>query len=402
MKTSYCMRARVLPTVIALSLAILVAMLGIIALWEQENRKVLRAVYRRTCLANLESAYTLYCNAPHATDTIKGNTVRLYDSVPYGDTHICVKPWGLYDAVFLSTPDSMFRQCRLTGARANGATLYYADNGSVLTVSGRCELQGALRLPRNGLRYGRMRDKVYCGSVIPQTRIGISDEKMPAIRQSATENIRRLLELGDDDEYTPIPDSVRVSFVRDSTLRLRLGSATVSNCRLYGNIRLDADELHIDSTCRMENVVICARNVSIADGTKVSVQIFARDTVVIGKRCNLEYPSGIYAESYAELGDCSTVNGYAIVRASPSEKRISPSYKQSVTARVRGLLWVEGRAQLQGIVSGRTVLERAYIYTPHGYYKDMVCDASVLENDITAQPQWMEADTLGKEVVWLY
>ena len=90
MKTSYCMRARVLPTVIALSLAILVAMLGIIALWEQENRKVLRAVYRRTSLANLESAYTLYCNAPHATDTIKGNFVRLYDSVPYGDTHISV------------------------------------------------------------------------------------------------------------------------------------------------------------------------------------------------------------------------------------------------------------------------------------------------------------------------
>ena len=123
MKTSYCMRARVLPTVIALSLAILVAMLGIIALWEQENRKVLRAVYRRTCLADLESAYTLYRNAPHAIDTIRGNTVRLYDSVPYGDTYISVKPWGLYDAVFLSTPDSVFRQCRLTGARANGATL---------------------------------------------------------------------------------------------------------------------------------------------------------------------------------------------------------------------------------------------------------------------------------------
>ena len=152
----------------------------------------------------------------------------------------------------------------------------------------------------------------------------------------------------------------------------------------------------------MENVVICARNVSIADGTNMSAQIFARDTVVIGKRCTLEYPSGIYAESYAELGDCSMVNGYAIVRASPSEKQISPSYKQSVTARVRGLLWVEGRAQLQGIVSGRTVLERAYIYTSHGYYKDMVCDASVLENDVTVQPRWMEADTLGKEVVWLY
>ncbi len=399
MKIAYHMPARVLPTVIALSLAILVAMLGIIALWEQENRKVLRAVYRRTCLANLESAYTLYCNAPHVSDTIRGNKLRLYDSVPYGDTHMRVKPWGLYDAVFLATPDSVFRQCRLTGVRPNGTTLYYVDNGSVLSVSGRCELQGTLRLPSNGLRYGRMRDKVYCGSVIPQTRIGISDKKMPAVKRTAMENVRQLLEPC-DDEYTVLPDSVHRSFIRDSTLCLRLGSATVSDCGLYGNIRLTADELHIDSTCRMKNIVICARRVSIADGANISAQIFARDTVVVGKRCTLEYPSGIYAESYAEIGDCSTVDGYAIVRASPSEKHIAPSYRQSLTARVRGLLWVEGRAQLQGIVSGRAVLERAYIYTPHGYYKDMVCDASVLENDVTAQPKWMEADTLGKEVAW--
>lgn len=400
MKTKYGIRARVLPTVIALSLVVLVAMLGVIALWEQENGKVLRAIYRRTCLANLESAYTLYCNAPHAIDTIRGNALRLYDSVPYGDTHIEVKPWGLYDAVFLATPDSMFRQCRLTGVRPDDTTLYYVDNGSVLTVAGRCELQGKLRLPRNGLRYGRMRDNIYDGNAVPQNKIGRADDRMPAIRQSAIANVRQLL-APDDEEHTSLPDSARRSFIRDSTLRLRLGSATVSDCRLCGNIRLSADELHIDSTCRMDNIVICARTVSVGDGTRIRAQIFARDTVIIGERCTLEYPSGIYAGSYAEVGGRSTVNGYAIVRAAPSEKQISPSYKQSVTARLRGLLWVEGRAQVQGIVCGRAVLERAYLYTPHGYYKDMACNVSILENDVTARPVWMEADTLGKEAVWL-
>ena len=400
MKTKYGIRARVLPTVIVLSLVVLVAMLGVIALWEQENGKVLRAIYRRTCLANLESAYTLYCNAPHAIDTIRGNALRLYDSVPYGDTHIEVKPWGLYDAVFLATPDSMFRQCRLTGVRPDDTTLYYADNGSVLTVAGRCELQGKLRLPRNGLRYGRMRDNIYDGNAVPQNLIGRADDRMPAIRQSAIANVRQLL-APDDEEHTSLPDSARRSFIRDSTLRLRIGSATVSGCRLCGNIRLYADELHIDSTCRMDNIVICARTVSVGDGTRIRAQIFARDTVLIGERCALEYPSGISAGSYAEVGGRSTVNGYAIVRASPSDKQISPSYKQSVTARLRGLLWVEGRAQVQGIVGGKAVLERAYLYTPHGYYKDMVCNVSILENRITALPQWLEDDTLGKEAVWL-
>lgn len=392
--------ARVLPTVIALSLVILIAMFGIIALWEQENCRVQLAMYRHICLADLESAYTFYCNVPLLADTMSSSCIRLYDSMPYGDTHINVKPWGLYDAVFLATPDSMFCQCRLTGVRASAPTLYYADNGSVLTIAGRCELQGKLQLPSNGLKYGRMRNDIYNGNVVSQSFISRAEDKMPTVQQLAIKNVRELLK-PNNDEYTLLPDSVCRSFIKDSTLYLHLNSATVSNCCLRGNIYLYADELHIDSTCRMKNIIICARTVSIANGTNISAQIFARDTIIIGKRCALEYPSGIYTESYAEVGDYSTINGYAIIRSTLFDGQRSPSYKQSVTARIRGLLWVEGCAQVQGIVSGRAVLERADLYTPHGYYKDMMYNITILENDATVQPKWINDDTLRKEVVWL-
>ena len=105
----------------------------------------------------------------------------------------------------------------------------------------------------------------------------------------------------------------------------------------------------------------------------------------------LEYPSGIYAGMYAEIGDRTSVNGYAIVRDTVVRKKVSANYRQSRTARLRGLLWVDGVAQVQGVVSGCAVLQQAVYFSPQGYYKDMLYDVTLLENPVTAQPLWLPA-----------
>ena len=102
----------------------------------------------------------------------------------------------------------------------------------------------------------------------------------------------------------------------------------------------------------------------------------------------LEYPSGIYAGRYAELGDRATADGYVIVRDTVRHKKMAASYRQSRTARVRGLLHADGAAQVQGIVAGCAELRQAVYFSPQGYYKDMLYDLTLLENSATAQPLW--------------
>ena len=130
---------------------------------------------------------------------------------------------------------------------------------------------------------------------------------------------------------------------------------------------LAADELRIDSACRLENVLVCARKVTVGSGARIAAQLFARDTVVVEPCAVLEYPSGICAGRYAELGDRATADGYVIVRDTVRHKKMAASYRQSRTARV---------------------LRQVVYFSPQGYYKDMLYDLTLLENPATAQPLW--------------
>ena len=87
-----------------------------------------------------------------------------------------------------------------------------------------------------------------------------------------------------------LPDSLGVSF-RDPTVALRLGTAEIGGCTLRGRIVLAADELRIDSACRLGNVLVCARKITVGSGARIAAQLFARD---YGRRRAVrrwEYPS---------------------------------------------------------------------------------------------------------------
>lgn len=115
----------------------------------------------------------------------------------------------------------------------------------------------------------------------------------------------------------------------------------------------------------------------------------------------MEYPSGLYAGEYAELGEGATLDGYVIVRDTARRTRVTANYRQSRTARLRGMLYVDGVAQVQGVLCGRALLRRAVYFSPEGYYEDMVYDLTLLENPLTGHPRWLAADKRErrKEVV---
>ena len=63
----------------------------------------------------------------------------------------------------------------------------------------------------------------------------------------------------------------------------------------------------------MGRLLVCARKGTVGGGARIAAQLFARDTVVVEARAELEYPSGIYSGRYAEVGAHSRVDGYVIV-----------------------------------------------------------------------------------------
>jgi hypothetical protein len=126
------------------------------------------------------------------------------------------------------------------------------------------------------------------------------------------------------------------------------------------------------------------------------------DSINIEENVRLDYPSGLYSEKYIGIGDGTQVNGYAIVNLKDEPNVRNANYEQSRLATVRGLVYVSGIAQLQGIVSGTVFLGKAVYYSPRGYYENMIYDATVLENSEMAAPLWLGGPPERKEAKWVY
>lgn len=392
----------VLPTVVAVTLVMLTAMLGLIALWQQHTLLYARTQRLRQARADVESAVTLCLRHPDREALTAADGYLLYDSLPQSRIVARRERWGLYGLLHVASADSIVSTCRLVGVEPDARhTLFYADNRTAVTLAGDTRLHGVLHLPQNGLAYGRMGTTFFCGRQVPHTAIRRASAALPAPSAEAAAHIDSLFAVAADVPLSEsLPDSLGAGF-RDRTLLLRLGAAEIGGCMLHGRIMLAADELRIDSTCRMEHTIVAARKITLGRGARITAQLVARDTVVVEPRAALEYPSGIYAGRYAELGDHATVDGCVIVRDTAVRTTTTASYRQCRTARVRGLLYVDGAAQVQGIVAGYAMLRQAVCFSPQGYYPDMLCDLTLLENPATAQPLWLAGcDSVpGKEVL---
>lgn len=392
------LRGAVLPTVVVITLVMLTAMLGLLALWEQEQHLFARAQRLRQARADVESAVTLYRLHPDDEALTDSGGYRLYDSLPRSQVFVRWEAWGLYELLHVAAADSLAATCRILGlASEHHRTLCYADNRAAVTLAGNTLLQGVLHLPQRGLTYGRMGADFYRGEPVSREAVKSSAPTLPSPDPEALRRIERLFTANGSRE---VPDSLAVSF-RDSTLVLQLGTAEVGGCTLRGRILLAGDEVRIDSTCRLEQPLVAARKITVGRGARIAAQLFARETLVVEPRAVLEYPSGVWSGRYAELGDRAAVDGYVVVRDTAVHRKMTASYRQARTARVRGMLYVDGVAQVQGIVAGQMLLKQAVYFSPQGYYKDMLYDVTLLENAVTAQPLWLagSASQRRKEAV---
>lgn len=388
-------KAGVLATVIVVAVLLLIGVMGLISLWTADTVLFTRANYMQTQRDNIESAFTLYRNNPEII-LEADSTIMLYDSLPQSRVKIESRTWGLYEIVSVTNTSSKIHQSRMIGSAEYSdidCNFWYRNNRSSLTVTGNTNIHGQLMVPRNGIVYGQMKSIFFNGEKIELSRIGVSKDKIPQPMSSVETSIRRLDELPPGE--FPL-DSVSHGFYSQEPLVFDFGSGQLSDCTFRGNIILKGDQLYIDASCRLDNIIIMANSVTIGENFRGSLQIFAKDSVVVKPNTALNYPSGIYATRYVDIADNAEINGYVIVRA--KEKNVKhANYKQSRLAKVRGLLYVDGIAQLQGIVNGMAILHEAAYYSSQGYYRDMIFDASVLENRAIAYPLWLKSTSKRKE-----
>lgn len=405
MKISVNIKASVLSTVIVMSVLMLLAVFAIVMIWEVDFVLFSRTHFLRIQQDNIRSTLVLYCAHPEMLDRMPDDsTIRLYNSGLPSEMILSRKAWGLYEMLTVSSVCGTVKRVRVLGLEAplrENPGLWCRNNNSSITISGRTTVEGTVFMPDKGVVYKHIQSIFFSGIKLDPNEIKISNDEMLRPINEAETSLQQIFTIDQLRQNNRLlTDSIVNSFSND-IVAVSLSDTLLFNGYYSGNIILKGGSVRIDPSVRMNNVIIVADKIIVAEGVVGSAQLFARDTIIVENNVVLKYPSGCYSEGYGEIGDQSQINGYFIVNCTRDKNIKNANFKKSRISILRGLLYVNGTAHVQGILTGSAFVDEAIIYSPYGYYRNLILDLAILRNNEIAYPLWLDANGRRKEAIWV-
>lgn len=317
--------------------------------------------------------------------------------------------WGAIDAFTLKAfelKDTLKRTFFSAGVFDDQSAIYLADEDRPLSVSGNTRITGDGELPKAGLKQAYVDGKPYSGKELIKGAIKDSGRELPALNEEVLKNIIKHLQPAEDKvpgesdqpnkkSETDLSADPEMPFnVRDSAinsffnkvqiLRMPQGQQNIGPVKLKGKIILISDTLiSIGSEAILEDVQVYAPAIVVAPGFKGSCQLFARDSIIIGKSCEFLYPSfaGIFKpeeakiQSKLELGEDTRFSG---VLFSYEKKRsdLQTIISLAKNCRVNGEVYATGYIKLERTVNvqGKVTAKRFIMQTPATLYENYLID----------------------------
>jgi cytoskeletal protein CcmA (bactofilin family) len=259
---------------------------------------------------NLQSAISILLS--ESRSTLSGDEkIGLFNN-DIDSVIISQQPWGVFD---VGSARSYFQQDTLrknfmlakSVDSAKWSALYLIDEDRPLSVSGQTSIRGNVRIPKAGIRAAYVNNQAYKGDPkFVDGHIYNSERTVPALEDKRLAQLNAQLSGNPEALPFPVNDSLVENSFFEPTRHLKLdGSFTLKNMTLKGNIILYSDTtLFIDSTVTLRRVLIFAKSVVIANGFKGNCQIFASDSISVGKGAIFTYPSciGLLPPSGQQIG----------------------------------------------------------------------------------------------------
>ena len=415
----------------ALLLAILIGVTtGALLLLLQYHRQYATNLLRQERLQqNLASAVSLLLTNETTND---GDTARLslfngeLDSVM-----LIQKPWGVFDVGIASAfeqGDSL-QQAFVIGRVPEDSeryALFLADEYRPLSISGDTRIQGDAYLPEAGIRKAYIENRAYASEeVIFDGKILHSMPTLPPINTTIIDRLLPYLQPGDSavwqqdardwfSAYTQ--DSIGVPFAGPALLLHAPDSVAIDGQVIHGQVLLISDKaITVTASATLDNALLFAPTVRFEEGFKGRVQAFARDSLLVGRNCELRYPSAlglvnvpqdsiVYEfQPFIQIDSASVVNGLVFSHYPGSEQLLAMvGIASDVT--VHGQVYADGLLELQGTVCGRTACRRFTLQTPSSLYENFVLDGVMdytrLSPHYGGSPL-THAGRLGNVLTWL-
>ncbi|WP_306013954.1 MULTISPECIES: hypothetical protein [unclassified Allomuricauda] len=286
--------------------------------------------------------------------------------------------WGLIEKrkVVSEKGKLRFEKLALVGHQAGERqALYIKDANRPLVVAGSAKIVGDAYLPERGIKMGNIGGHGYTGPQLVYGNSYRSQGQLPSIHQEAKQQLQQFTSTyqnfkGNRTNLRADTD-VKNSFTNE-TLLIEDNLVELGNVSLSGNIVIRAtNEIRINSTARLRDVVLIAPRIAIGDGVKGSFQAISSERIMVGNNCQLEYPTVLAVNSNPSktttinrtrepaisIGRRSIVAG-SVVYLDKKEQGGLPLFMTiDEGAKVAGEIYCEQSLELKGSVYGSVITD---------------------------------------------
>jgi hypothetical protein len=300
---------------------------------------------------------------------------------------------------------------------AKWGAIYLTDEDRPVSVSGKTVIKGNVFIPKAGIQSAYVDGKAYQGDKQIVSGIKLtSQKKLPVLDDRTLSALIKDFALTGDS--TTLSDSLSRSFLKDTKIfDFKHQVKTLEQLTLKGNIILRSDTtLTVDSTAKLNHVLVFAKSIIIKDGFKGNGQFFATDSISVGKDCGFDYPSCLGIVRYdvpknisqvrLSIGERTTFNGLLFTyEKTPGSAK--PMISLSKNDTIRGQLYSQDALALkdQCVLIGSTMTNRFVYRTSFTLYENYLINATfnsdILSSYYLTSPLIPEASKKKKILQWL-
>lgn len=325
--------------------------------------------------------------------------------------------WGVYELnnVYAFEQGDTLKRSFLSGTTFNDlSSLYLVDEDRPLNISGKTEITGDVEIPESGIRRAYIDGVGYKGQKDVNGKIGKSQRKLPDLNNDKLNYIYETFDLDGKQFYKA--DSVVNSFFNSTLiLHLKLSQTDLEDIKISGRVIIISDTIiRIGKNVVLDNALIFAPVIQVADNVEGTCQLFARDSLTIGKNCVFNYPSfaGVFkidekdSESKLSLSAGGIFNG-TLLTYTKSKTGLEPVISIGKGTKINGQIFASGPVMLEspvtvfGKTTARKVLLKKASLIYDNYLIDIVLNRGKLNKHYLSTPIFVDGSAKYDVVKWL-
>jgi len=364
--------------------------------------------YRNLTLARHGLVERLERNAASGIAYVLANktTALAADLDLYGkgedSVQVANQQWGLYDLALARAHGGRLQASKaaLLGGQADSfgeLALYLADEDRPLYVAEGASVEGACMLPQAGIKQVQLGQQTGTpGAHAVKGKVSQSSALLPKRFQQVLQRAREVQQLKGQEpiHITPLADGQMQghtghhSFWGETAVFTSQQHLRVDHTTLSGKVLVTSNRgITLGRNARLNDVIVLAPYIVLEEGFAGSLQLIARDSVIIRKGCRLSYPSAVsvvndLGQGYVKIEEGSKVTGEVSIGG---ESTAGSFHRLAIQkgAMLSGIVYVDGAVEHSGTVLGSLLCRRLMHRTPTALYENYLVDGTISAKDLS-------------------